>query len=77
MRKFIKDFFLFPFQKEQKDNKISQLMESLFKDFPAFFREKPTLKKILIAPLLILYHFFSKGEKKEKSDGPQENPSLK
>jgi hypothetical protein len=35
------------------------MMTSLFKDYPANFWTKPTLKKVLIAPLLILYYIFS------------------
>ncbi|MCR5411660.1 MAG: hypothetical protein K6E76_01345 [Patescibacteria group bacterium] len=66
MWKFIKDFIMFPFQKDRSSNKITLLFNSLFKDFPAFFWEKPTLKKMLMAPLLVIYHIFSKGEKKEK-----------
>ena len=59
MRKFIKDFFTYPFQKDKTDNKRNQMMTSLFKDFPANFWTKPTLKKIFIAPLLVIYYIFS------------------
>jgi len=59
MRKFVKDFFTYPFQKDKTNNKINLMMTSLFKDFPANFRTKPTFKKIFIAPLLVIYYFFS------------------
>ena len=59
MRKFIKDFFLFPFKKDN-NNKINRLLDTFFKDFPAFFWEAPSFKKILILPLLFIYHIFSK-----------------
>lgn len=59
MRKFVKDFFTYPFQKDKTNNKINLMMTSLFKDFPANFRTKPTFKKIFIAPLLVIYYIFS------------------
>ncbi|MDD2537659.1 MAG: hypothetical protein PHU61_04205 [Candidatus Absconditabacteria bacterium] len=63
MLQFLKDLFTFPFQKDKKQNKVYKLFNSLFKDFPALFWIKPTIKKIFVAPLLIIYHIFSKGEK--------------
>jgi len=68
MRKFIKDFFTYPFQKDKSNNKINQMMTSLFKDFPANFWTKPTFKKIFIAPLLVIYYIFSEWKKKDKSE---------
>lgn len=59
MRKFIKDFFTYPFQKDKSNNKRNIMMTLLFKDFPANFWTKPTFKKIFIAPLLVLYYMFS------------------
>lgn len=59
MRKFIKDFFTYPFQKDKTNNKRNQMMTSLFKDYPANFWTKPTFKKIFIAPLLVLYYMFT------------------
>ena len=59
MRKFIKDFFTYPFQKDKTNNKRNQMMTSLFKDYPANFWTKPTFKKIFIAPLLVVYYMFS------------------
>ena len=67
MRKFIKDFIKYPFQKDKTNNKINLMMTSLFKDFPANFRTKPTFKKIFIAPFIIIYYIFSEWAKKEKS----------
>ena len=67
MRKFIKDFFTYPFQKDKRNNKRNLMMTSLFKDFPANFRTKPTFKKIFIAPLLVVYYMFSEW-KKNKSE---------
>lgn len=66
MRKFIKDFFTYPFQKDKSKNKRNLMMTSLFKDFPANFRTKPKLKKILVAPLLIIYYMFSEWKKENK-----------
>ena len=64
MRKFIKDFFSYPIQSNKSENKINRMMTSLFKDYPANFWTKPTLKKVLIAPLLILYYIFSEWKNK-------------
>ena len=68
MRKFIKDFFTYPFQKDKTNNKRNQMMTSLFKDYPANFWTKPTFKKIFIAPLLVVYYMFSEWKKKDKSE---------
>jgi len=68
MRKFIKDFFTYPFQKDKTNNKMDLMMTSLFKDFPANFRTKPTFKKIFIAPLLVIYYIFSEWKRKDKSE---------
>ena len=68
MRKFIKDFFTYPLQKDKSKNKRNQMMTSLFKDFPANFWTKPTFKKILVAPLLVLYYMFSEWKKNDKSE---------
>ncbi len=68
MRKFIGDFFRYPFQKDKSKNKRNQMMTSLFKDFPANFWTKPTFKKIFIAPLLIIYYIFSEWKKQDKSE---------
>lgn len=67
MIKFIRDFVTYPFQKNKTNNKVNQMMTSLFKDFPANFWLKPKIKKILIAPLLVIYYIFSKWPKKEKN----------
>lgn len=66
MRKFIKDFFIYTFQKDKTNNKRNQMMTSLFKDYPASFWVKPTFKKIFIAPLLIIYYIFSEWKKSDK-----------
>ena len=66
MRKFIKDFFTYPFQKDKSNNKRNLMMTSLFKDFPANFWIKPKFKKIFVAPLLILYYIFSEWKKNHK-----------
>ncbi len=68
MRKFIKDFFTYPFQKDKSKNKRNLMMTSLFKDFPANFWTKPTFKKIFIAPLLVIYYMFSEWKRKDKSE---------
>ncbi len=68
MRKFIKDFFTYPFQKDKSNNKRNLMMTSLFKDFPANFWTNPTLKKMLVAPLLVIYYIFSEWKKKDKAE---------
>jgi hypothetical protein len=66
MLQFLRDLFTYPFQKDKRNNKVYKLFTSVFKDFPALFRIKPTFKKIFIVPLLVIYHIFSKGDKKTK-----------
>ena len=68
MRKFIKDLFTYPFQRDKSKNKINLMMTSLFKDFPANFWTKPTFKKIFIAPLLVIYYIFSEWKKNDKTE---------
>lgn len=63
MWEFIKDFGRYPFDQDPENNKFSQLMENLFKNFPALFWTKPNLKKILIFPLLIVYFIFKPKDK--------------
>lgn len=68
MRKFIKDFFTYPFKKDKMENKRNLMMTSLFKDYPANFWTKPTFKKIFIAPLLVIFYIFSEWKKKDKTE---------
>lgn len=60
MIKFIIDFFKFPFQKDKTNNKFASFLRFLFKDYPAFFWQKPNIWKILAFPFLCIYHIFKK-----------------
>jgi len=57
---FIKDFLIYPFDKNKEKNKFSQFMKMLFRDYPAFLWIKPNLKKVILLPFLALYHIFKK-----------------
>lgn len=56
---FIKDLIIYPF-KPSPDNKFGQFLHMLFRNYPAFLRIRPNVKKILLLPFLALYHIFRK-----------------
>lgn len=62
MFKLIKDFFLFPFQKDSSNNKFKKLLDFVFRDYPAYFWKKPSLKAGLLFPVLIIYMVFIKKD---------------
>ncbi len=55
MISFIIDLVRFPFESKNHQNKVYQLLQFLIKDYPAYLREKPSMKKILQLPLLVIY----------------------
>jgi len=63
MIKFIKDFLMYPWDKQRETNKFHQFLSMLFKDYPAFLREKPSIWRILLFPFLLLYSLFGQGKK--------------
>lgn len=59
--KFIVDVFKYPFDKNKDQNKFHQILNFVFKDYPAFLWEKPTLKRFLVFPFLLIFKIFKKG----------------
>lgn len=64
MVRFLKDFFLFPFQHDRTDNKVAQLLTLLGKEYPAFFWQKPTIRRFLMLPFLVIYIIIKKEKKR-------------
>jgi hypothetical protein len=60
MWKFIKDFLIYPFDSNKQNNKFGKFLTTLFKDFPAFFWIKPTFKKVLAFPFIVIHALFRK-----------------
>lgn len=60
MLKFLLDFVKYPFETKNENNKFLKFMDTLFKDYPAFLRVKPTWQRVVLAPLLFLAKIFQK-----------------
>ena len=60
---FLKDMIVYPFDKNQENNKFSKFLQLIFKDYPAFLRNKFQIKRIILLPFLTLYSIFSKKNK--------------
>ena len=60
MLKFLKDFILYPLKDKDPNNKFGQFLDIIFKKYPAFFRIKPSRRKILAFPFVILHAIFKK-----------------
>jgi hypothetical protein len=63
MIKFVIDLFRYPFEIQNHNNKFYQLMQFLFKDYPAFLRNKPQLKKIIIFPFIVIAKIINNNNK--------------
>lgn len=58
MLKFLKDFVLYPFTNKDPNNKFGQFLDVVFKKYPAFLRIKPSRRKILTFPFVIIHSIF-------------------
>ncbi|AHB41381.1 hypothetical protein P148_SR1C00001G0590 [candidate division SR1 bacterium RAAC1_SR1_1] len=63
MFRFLWDFLKYPFDAHKEINKFSLFLEMLLKQYPAVFWIRPTFKKILALPLLIIYFVFRTKKK--------------
>ncbi len=54
MLTFFKDFFVYPFTSAKESNRFGQFLQFIAKDYPAYFRAKPTLRRILVMPFLAM-----------------------
>jgi len=60
MLKFLLDFIKYPFEPKNENNKFFKFLNTVFKDYPAFLRVKPTWQRVVSAPLLFLAKIFQK-----------------
>jgi|GEM_PF-1317629 len=51
---FLKDFFLYPFTTAKESNRFHQFLQFLAKDYPAYFRAKPSIRRIAVLPFLLV-----------------------
>lgn len=58
----IRDLAVYPFTKDKTENKFHHLLVFLFKDYPAFLRAKPSIRRILLRPFLLLQKIFQTQE---------------
>lgn len=50
--------FSYPFSTDKEHNQFSKFLTTIFKDYPAFFWTKPSFKKALAFPFIVLYALF-------------------
>ena len=63
MFRFLWDFVRYPFDVHKENNKFSNFLDMLFKQYPAVFWVRPTIKKLLALPMLIVYFVFKTQKK--------------
>ena len=54
------DMIKYPFDKNKEKNKFHIFLQFLFIEYPAYFWEKPNIRRILVLPILIIYILFKK-----------------
>ena len=54
------DFFKFPFDKNKEENKFYKILTFSLIEYPAFFWQKPSIKKLIAFPFLLIYKMFEK-----------------
>lgn len=54
MLTFLKDFFVYPFTSNKETNRFGQFLQFVAKDYPAYFRAKPSVGRILVLPFLMV-----------------------
>jgi hypothetical protein len=60
MFRFLWDFIKYPFDTNKEQNKFSNFLKLILKDYPAFLWIKPTWQRILVAPFLFLARIFQR-----------------
>ncbi|MCX6824633.1 MAG: hypothetical protein NTY80_00265 [candidate division SR1 bacterium] len=58
MLKFFRDLIIYPFDSHKETNKFAGFLKMTFKEYPAFLWVKPSLKKVLVFPFIMLYCIF-------------------
>lgn len=64
MFQFLFDIIRYPWQHNNPDNRLFQVFQFLFKEYPAFLWTKPQLKKVIILPFIIISKIIYKNPKK-------------
>ncbi len=60
MLTFLKDIVTYPFNPNNKENKFHQILQLIFKDYPAFLRTNPWWRRAVVFPFLVLAKIFEK-----------------
>lgn len=66
MFRFIRDLIIYPFDPHKETNKFAGFLKMMFKEYPAFLRIKPNLRKIIAFPFLMLFYIFKSKKLIEK-----------
>lgn len=64
MFRFIRDLIIYPFDPHKETNKFAGFLKMLFRDYPAFLRIKPNIRKIIAFPFILMLYIFKDKEKK-------------
>lgn len=62
MFKFIRDFIKYPFDANNDQNKFSNFLKLILKDYPAFLWVNPTWQRMVVLPFLALSKVFQKDK---------------
>lgn len=63
---FIWDLVIYPFDPHKETNKFGMFLKMMFKDYPAYFWIKPSFRKIIALPLLIVFCIFRRKKTSDK-----------
>lgn len=55
---FLKDFITYPFTTTKESNRFFHFLQFIAKDYPAYFWEKPSVKRIIVFPFLLVRLIF-------------------
>jgi hypothetical protein len=58
MFRFLRDLIIYPFDSHKETNKFGGFLKMIFKEYPAYLRIQPNLKKILAFPCMMIYYIF-------------------
>lgn len=49
---FLKDLLIYPFTSTKESNRFGQFLQFIARDYPAYFRAKPSIRRVLVMPFL-------------------------
>lgn len=58
--KFIRDLIIYPFDKDKKNNRFSNFLEAILKNYSSFLWIRPSIKKAIVMPFIVIYYLFRK-----------------